>query len=113
FPVQFAQFPSNCILAADANCPKFWLSFQVKLLRRDSELLNRNYATFTIDSGLRDGLRDLDSRLSNGKWHLEEVDFGARTRLFNEQESRLGVSAYQPDSSIIPPSMNEGMLPHR
>ncbi|KAK1135918.1 hypothetical protein K0M31_000490, partial [Melipona bicolor] len=48
---------------------------------RLQELLNRNYATFTIDSGLRGGLRDLDSRLSNGKWHLEEVDFGARTVL--------------------------------
>ena len=38
-PLQFAQFPSNCILTADANCPKFWLSFQVKLLRRDSVTL--------------------------------------------------------------------------
>lgn len=37
--MQFARFPSNCILTADANCPKFWLSFQVKLLRRDSVTL--------------------------------------------------------------------------
>lgn len=61
--------PSSAQLLNDLVIPRF------------QELLNRNYATFTIDSGLRDGLRDLDSRLSNGKWHLEEVDFSARTVL--------------------------------